>query len=79
MVQRSFLRRMLGRSLLRGRHLRARPIGECPLCGHTLEGSEDWLDAERVMGEHLRDCERDGAMRIPRSVGRPRPALGSAL
>ena len=77
-MRRSWLRRILGRSLLRERlPLRARPLGECPRCGRTLLGpSEDWLDAERLVTDHLMLCEpaaevREAPERRPRVVLRP--------
>jgi hypothetical protein len=54
----SWLRRFAGRGLLRQRlHHRVRPIGECPRCGGMLlVSTECWLDAERVVTEHLQHC-----------------------
>ena len=76
----AWIRRLMGRSLLRERqHLRARPFGDCPDCGTTLVSSDDWLDAERVVTEHLRTCEREGAVRMVRPPHRPRPLLRPAL
>ena len=55
---------MMGRSLLRARlHRRARPIGPCPRCGRSIEGSEDWIDAERVVADHARICEVEQPLR----------------
>jgi hypothetical protein len=47
-----------GRSLLRERAVRgAHPIGDCPRCGDPLTApTECWLDAERVVTEHLQSC-----------------------
>jgi hypothetical protein len=70
----------MGRSLLRERqHVRSRPFGDCPACGATLVASDDWLDAERVVTEHLRTCEHDAAVRVARPERRPRPILRPAL
>src|SRR5436190_23904394 len=51
-------RSSMGRTLLRGRlRRRARPLGDCPRCGHALEAStECWFDADRVMTEQLQSC-----------------------
>ena len=71
---------MMGRSLLRERlRLRARPLGECPRCGRTLLGpSEDWLDAERLVTDHLTVCEPAAAVREAPDH-RPRVALRPAM
>jgi hypothetical protein len=53
----SWWRKMVGRSLLRDRAgRRSCPIGECPSCGANLHGPSDWLDADRVMTDHLLLC-----------------------
>ena len=76
----SWIRRLIGRSLLRARQrVRPRPFGECPACGTTLVSSDEWLDAERVVTEHLRICERDAAVRIVHPTQRSRPMLRPAL
>jgi len=56
---------MMGRSLLRERPLlRARPLEECPRCGRTLlRATDDWLDAERVVTDHLQACEPEAPVR----------------
>jgi hypothetical protein len=76
----SWIRRLIGRSLLRERqHMRERPFGACPSCGTTLVAAEDWLDAERVVTEHLLTCERSDAGRLPRRQRLARPVLRPAL
>jgi hypothetical protein len=71
---------MMGRSLLRERlPLRDRPLGDCPRCGRTLLGpSEDWLDAERLVTDHLMLCE-DAAAVHETPVSRPRVVLRPAI
>jgi hypothetical protein len=55
---------------------RACSIGACPRCGTVLFAlSDDWLDAERAVVEHLEGACAEPAARI--SV-RPRPMLRSA-
>jgi hypothetical protein len=78
-MRRTWLRRVMGRSLLRERlPLRARPLGECPRCGRTLLGSsEDWLDAENLVTDHLRACDRPAPVREP--AARPRVVLRPAM
>ena len=79
-MRRSWLRRLMGRSLLRERvPLRERPLGACPRCGRTLLGpSEDWLDAERLVTDHLMVCER-AAARHEAPARRPRVVLRPAM
>ena len=78
-MRQSWLRRVMGRSLLRDRlPLRARPLGECPRCGRTLLGpSEDWLDAENLVTDHLRACEIQATVHEP--PARPRVVLRPAM
>jgi len=76
----SWIRRVIGRSLLRERpHLRTRwIIGECPRCGRELEGSSDcWFDADRVITEHLQTCERDRPVQVARRHPSAAPASAS--
>jgi hypothetical protein len=70
---------MLGRSLLRERlPLRTRPLGECPRCGRTMLGAtDDWVDAERVVTDHLLACELQ--VPVQREVARPRAILRPAI
>ena len=70
---------MMGRSLLRERlPLRARPLGACPRCGCTLLApSEDWLDAENLVTDHLLVCEHRAA--VPEPLARPRVVLRPAM
>ena len=76
----SWIRRLVGRSLLRERQrVRERPFGACPSCGTTLVAAEDWLDAERVVTEHLLSCERRGVGRIAERQRIARPVLRPAL
>jgi len=71
----------MGRSLLRERSSsRVRPIGRCPECGLPIEASEGWLDAERVVAEHVRACAMSQSVRVMRHDpsrlrGLLRPAL----
>ena len=78
-MRRSWLRRMMGRSVLRERlPLRARPLGDCPRCGRTLLGATaNWLDAERVVTDHLLGCELPAPVR--HEVARPRVVLRPAI
>jgi hypothetical protein len=71
-------RSSMGRTLLRGRlRRRARPLGDCPRCGHALEGStECWFDADRVMTEHMQSCPVPAlAHTVELSEPRPRAML----
>lgn len=75
----SWLRRLTGRSLLRGRpRPRARPIGTCARCGDVLLGPSDgWFDADRAVNEHAIACPvPTPAAEVRPHVGRPvlRPA-----
>jgi hypothetical protein len=69
----------MGRSLLRERlPLRARALGECPRCGRTLlAASEDWLDAENLVDDHLMVCEHAAPVQEP--PPRPRVVLRPAM
>jgi len=69
----------MGRSLLRERlPLRARPLGECQRCGRMLLGAtDDWLDAERVVTDHLLSCELPGP--VQHEAARPRILLRPAM
>jgi hypothetical protein len=80
-MRRSWLRRILGRSLLRERlPLRARPLAECPRCGLTLLGaSEDWLDAERLVTDHLMVCEPVATVHEEAPARRRRVVLRPAM
>jgi hypothetical protein len=62
-----------GRSLLRVRAVRGtHPIGDCPRCGDPLTAAtEDWLDAERVVTEHLQSCPGE-LVQVPARVDPPR-------
>jgi hypothetical protein len=79
MMRRTWLRRVMGRSLLRDRlPLRARPLGDCPRCGRTLLGpTEDWLDAENLVTDHLMVCEQE--TRVCVEPARPRVVLRPAM
>ena len=70
----------MGRSLLRERlPLRARPLGDCPRCGRTLLGAtDDWLDAERVVTDHLLACEQV-EVSVQCEPARPRVVLRPAI
>lgn len=78
-MHRSWIRRVLGRSLLRERlPLRARPLGDCPRCGRTLLGAtDDWLDAERIVTDHLLACELPAP--VQHEAVRPRVVLRPAM
>lgn len=75
----SWVRQLLGRGLLRrrARH-RACTLGACPRCGRPLGAREDWLEAERLVSEHLARCPSDGRATPRIAVAGGRPMLHSA-
>jgi hypothetical protein len=76
----SWIRRVMGRSLLRRRsRQRTTAVGDCPRCGSVVLGAtECWLDAERILTEHLRTCDPGAAVPAPPRSGRVRGLLRHA-